>query len=95
MSKHTGDLRNNPAYVRARRDLRAGKGPCWLCGQPIDYGAPAYHPDGFEADHVYPVSTHPHLAGDPGNIRASHMRCNRARGNTDAYRGRWVRSDDL
>lgn len=89
------DIRNNPAYVRARADLRARREPCWLCGQRIDYSARPFTDDAFEADHVFPVSTHPHLALDPGNLRASHMRCNRARGNTDAYRGRWVRSADL
>ncbi|QDQ97969.1 HNH endonuclease [Tomitella fengzijianii] len=89
------DSRGNASYRRHRNALRDRKLPCWLCGQPIDYGAPPHHPDSFEADHAYPVSTHPHLAGDPGNLRASHMACNRSRGNNDAYAGRWVRSNDL
>lgn len=92
--RHRRDKRNSATYQRNRRDLRARREPCWLCGQRIDYRAPARHPDSFEPDHVYPVSTHPHLAEDPGNLRASHMRCNRARGNTAAYRGRWVRTTD-
>lgn len=55
---------------------------CWLCGQAIDYTAPASHPDSFELDHYYPVSTHPELVEDPANFRASHSACNRSRGDT-------------
>lgn len=65
--------------------------PCWLCGQPIDYSIRftedeegyAYHPDAFEPDHYYPVSTHPNLREDPANLRPSHASCNRSRGDTD------------
>lgn len=56
---------------------------CWLCGQPIDYTAPKDHPDAFELDHYFPVSTHPQLAEDPAGFRPSHRSCNGARGNTD------------
>ena len=41
-----------------RRDL----GICWLCGNP---GADT-------ADHVLPVSTHPHLEYSATNLRAAH-----------------------
>jgi len=56
--------------------------PCWLCGQAIDYTITDIHDDGvWEPDHLYPRSTHPHLAEDPGNLRHSHRGCNRTRGN--------------
>ncbi|NQE88757.1 HNH endonuclease [Nocardia terpenica] len=75
-------------------DLRKQRLPCWVCGQPIDYTAKRFDPDGFEADHVYPVSTHPHLAFEPANVRPSHVRCNRSRGNGEpAPAGAWVRSE--
>lgn len=74
-------------------DLRARGLLCWVCKQPIDYTAKRSDPDGFEADHVYPVSTHSHLAFEPANIRASHVRCNRSRGNAEPVpEGAWVRS---
>ena len=55
--------------------------PCWICGQAIDYTAPPNDETSFELDHAFPVSTHPELKEDAGNFRASHCRCNRARGN--------------
>ncbi len=73
---------------RAERDLHAelhglwgiARPPCWLCGQPIDYDAPAHDPDALDVDHVKPYSTHPHLALVRSNLRPSHVRCNRSRG---------------
>lgn len=62
-----------------RRDLRAGA-VCWICGQPIDYDAPAGEPDAWEPDHVVPVAKAPNLEFSLSNIRASHSSCNRARG---------------
>lgn len=38
-------------------------------------------PEAWELDHLFPRSTHPELALDPGNFRHSHQRCNRSRGN--------------
>ncbi len=66
-----------------RRDRKANA-PCWICGQPIDYRAPAGTPDAWEPDHVLPVASHPELAYDPGNIRAAHSSCNRSRGSKAA-----------
>ena len=66
-----------------RRD-RSANARCWICGQPIDYRAPAGTPDAWEPDHVLAVKDHPELAYDPGNIRAAHCSCNRSRGNRAA-----------
>ena len=80
---------------RAMKDaLKARRLPCHLCGQPIAYDAPPNDPESFEADHYYPVSTHPHLANDPANLRASHSRCNRSRGNQAAQTGTWATAED-
>lgn len=54
--------------------------PCWLCGQTISYDLPSGHPECWEPDHFHPVATHPHLELDPANLRASHLTCNRNRG---------------
>lgn len=67
-------------WRRLRANLAAEHRPCWICGQPIDYTAPAGHPDAFEADHRIPRSLAPHLAEDPANLEAAHRRCNRQRG---------------
>ncbi len=62
------------------RDRKARE-VCHICGQPIDYSVPASStPESWEPDHVIPVSKRPDLELDLGNIRASHMRCNRSRG---------------
>lgn len=61
---------------------------CQLCGEPIDpYLPPGSHDDAGTADHIIPV-----LAGgawhDPANLRAAHVRCNRARANATRHRRR-------
>lgn len=78
------DPRQTERWKRLRamlfdRDRRANA-PCWICGQPIDYRAPAMTPDAWEPDHVIAVADRPDLAYDPGNIRPSHCSCNRSRG---------------
>ncbi|MGO2665683.1 HNH endonuclease [Mycetocola reblochoni] len=73
---------------RAARELHAElrglwtltQPPCWLCGQQIDYDAPAHDPDGLDVDHVKPYLTNRHLALERSNLRPSHVRCNRSRG---------------
>lgn len=55
--------------------LRGQRLPCWICGLPIDYGAPAHHPMSFECDELVPVSK----GGSPtdrANIAAAHACCN-------------------
>lgn len=62
------------------RDRKA-RAVCHICKQPIDYSLPASScPDAWEPDHILPVSKRPDLELDLNNIKASHMRCNRARG---------------
>lgn len=68
------------SFLEECRELDA---PCWMCGQAISYDAPAGTPDAFEADHFYPVSTHPELGNDRANLRPSHRACNGARGDGD------------
>lgn len=71
--------------------------PCWLCGKDINYRAQPQQPDAFELDHARPLSTHPELAYDEGNFRASHSKCNRSRQDAPipvAARGNcWVAAD--
>jgi 5-methylcytosine-specific restriction endonuclease McrA len=64
-------------FRRNRARLLAMRLPCWLCGEPIDYDAPAGSPDAFEADHAIPLA---HGGSDVlGNLRPAHHRCNRGR----------------
>jgi 5-methylcytosine-specific restriction endonuclease McrA len=71
--------------------------PCWLCGKKIQYKAKAETPLAFELDHARPLSSHPELAHEPSNFRASHSQCNRSRGDKAvpvASRGScWVPAD--
>ena len=67
------------ALVRASDE--AAQLVCWLDGQTIDYTLTT-GPECWEPDHYYPVSTHPHLQFDRANLKPSHQKCNRARGNT-------------
>ena len=66
------------AWDRDRKD----RALCHICGQPIDYSLrPSSADISWEPDHVIPVSKAPDLELDLSNIKASHRRCNRARGN--------------
>ena len=52
--------------------------PCWICGLPIDYGAPSKTPLSFELDELVPVSK----GGDPAdmaNTAPAHRCCNQWR----------------
>ena len=70
-------------YVRAmawNRDKKA-RAVCHICGEPIDYFVPpSSTPDSYEPDHIIPVHMRPDLELDITNIKASHRRCNRQRG---------------
>ena len=75
------------AQCAERNDL------CWICGQEINYTAPAHAPASFEADHAKPVATHPHLELVIGNLRPAHSSCNRSRGAKAEVTGEWVNAD--
>lgn len=63
------------------RDRRS-RAVCHICGEKINYSIPASSaPLAWEPDHIIPFSTAPDLELDLNNIAASHMRCNRQRGN--------------
>jgi len=70
-------------YIRAQawnRDKKA-RAVCHICGEPIDYFVPpSSTPDSYEPDHIIPVHMRPDLELDLTNIKASHRRCNRQRG---------------
>lgn len=60
---------------------RKNRAVCHICNQPIDYlTPPSSTPDSWEPDHIIPVSKDPERELDLANVAASHMRCNRARG---------------
>jgi 5-methylcytosine-specific restriction endonuclease McrA len=67
-----------------KAQCQARNAPCWLDGQPIDYGATPQSPLAFEIDHAIPRAERPDLAYDLNNLRPSHARCNRARANKPA-----------
>ena len=62
------------------RDRRS-RAVCHICGEPIDYSLQnSTAPLSWEPDHLIPVSKNPALLYDLNNIAASHMACNRRRG---------------
>jgi hypothetical protein len=64
-------------WNRLKANLRMQRRPCCRCGQPIDYRLAYPDPNSFSVDHYpHPLSTHPHLAEDPGNLDAAHLGCN-------------------
>jgi 5-methylcytosine-specific restriction endonuclease McrA len=71
--RHGSRWRRLVAQVKARRE------PCIRCGQPIDLALAHPDPNSHSVDHYpHPLSTHPHLAEDPANLRSAHLRCNQA-----------------
>lgn len=75
---------NKWRYIRRLawdRDRKA-RAKCHICGGFINYSIPASSaPHAWEPDHIIAVSKDPTLELDLSNIAASHMRCNRMRGN--------------
>lgn len=74
-------MSTNPRYAKYQsrvnllRWLRSQGRACWICGLPIDYGAPQGTPLCFECDELVPVSR----GGSPwdkGNVDAAHRCCN-------------------
>lgn len=57
--------------------------PCVICGQPINYQADANDPMRFSVEHLQARSIRPDLTWDTSNMAASHMRCNKSRGNRE------------
>lgn len=75
------DLRSGRAWQNLLAQCKAHWGwTCHLCGQPIPRQLPVGHPLKYEADHVLPYKTHPHLRMALSNLRPSHARCNQYRG---------------
>lgn len=61
---------------------RHNRAPCHICGEPIDYSLkPSSAPLSWEPDHIIAYARAPELELDLANLAASHMRCNRQRGN--------------
>ena len=86
--RHPDLGRRGPRWRALRLQVGARHEPCCRCGQAINYALTWPDPDAFTVDH-YPhaLSTHPHLAEDPANLRAAHQRCNQAAGNSSAQPG--------
>jgi 5-methylcytosine-specific restriction endonuclease McrA len=72
--------RKGSRWRRLHAGQKAKRLGCWLCSQPIDYQLDWPDPQSFSVDHAQPLSTHPHLAEDPGNLRSAHLSCNSSRG---------------
>jgi len=73
---------SGPRWRRLVANVRARREACCRCHQPIEYTLTHPDADAFTVDHYpHPWSTHPHLAEDPANLAAAHLRCNIGAGN--------------
>lgn len=87
--------RRGGRWERLKAEVYARRAPCCRCGQAIDYTLPYRSeltgrpdPASKSVDHYpHPLSTHPHLAEDPANLAAAHLRCNVASSNTGSKPG--------
>ncbi|MFS0867187.1 HNH endonuclease [Microbacterium sp. 179-B 1A2 NHS] len=75
----TSHGRSTRRFRQLKAQLRGQRRPCSICGQPIDYALKWPHPNSFSADHRLPLSTHPELAEDFGNLQPAHLRCNQGK----------------
>ena len=87
MNQHPkwGGTRAVKATKQHKATSQAANAPCAICGQPIDYQAPAGTPNAYELDHIQPRSTHPELTYDPDNYQPTHTNCNRSKQNTTTH----------
>lgn len=77
--------RRGGRWVALKRQVKARREPCCRCGQTIDLTLTWPDPASFSVDHYpHPLSTHPHLAEDPSNLRAAHLKCNQSAGDQGA-----------
>ena len=87
--------RSGRRWRRLVAEVRARRGHCCRCGQPIDYTLEWPDPDSFSVDHYpHPVSTHPHLAEEPSNLAPAHLHCNVSAGNRSPKPGLGATSTD-
>lgn len=90
-AKHAG--RSTRRFRALAANLKTKRRGCCRCGQPIDYSLENPDPGSFSVDHYpHPLSTHPHLAEDPGNLDAAHLRCNESAGKSNPKPGLGVPS---
>lgn len=75
--------RSGSRYRALIAETRQRYQTCWHDGQPINMGLHWPDPGSWSLEHVQPLSTHPELAEDPGNLRASHLKCNQSAGNRE------------
>src|SRR5690606_1422950 len=71
-------------WRRIKNRIRRTATVCALCGEPIDTNLRFPHPRSLSIDHIVPVS----LGGREyahSNVRATHLECNRKRGNTTQH----------
>lgn len=91
MGKHSG--RKGARYRKMRRDQRDKKLPCYICGQPINYGAKDPNADdAFSLDHIKPWEHFPELRTDPANMASTHQLCNKQKGDRELAPGLGNRS---
>ena len=61
--------------------VRSRRGPCCICGQPINYTLPPTHRQAFTTAHYVSVNANPGLALDPTNVKGpAHRACNSSEG---------------
>ncbi|WP_455951423.1 HNH endonuclease [Arcanobacterium haemolyticum] len=75
------DPRSTRRWKQLRQAYKNQKAPCAICGQPIDYEAPAGTPQSFELDHIKPLALDPNLAYETANLQATHKICNNRKNN--------------
>ena len=74
--------------------VRAVGDPCWMCGLPIRYDAPAGHPLSLELDELVPVSKGGSPT-DPDNVAPAHRCCNQWRSDRSVATVRAMRDEAL
>jgi len=82
-------------WTRVKAEVRARREHCCRCGQAVRYDLQWPDPDSFSVDHwPHPLSTHPHLGEDPGNLHAAHLKCNQSAGDRADLPGLGTPSED-
>lgn len=74
MSANAG--RRGKRWERLKAEVKARRGPCCLCQQPIDYSLSWPDPGSFSVEHIKPWHDYPHLREDPANLAGAHLGCN-------------------
>lgn len=87
MSDYIHSAAYQSARAQKKREWKAARRKCHICGMPIDYSLTKDDPEHFQLDHIKSKKLFPELERDPLNWAPSHASCNKNKHKNTATQG--------